>query len=179
MPGRLAHTYYTGSIDHRSGRDPLEITGSIYNTGSWTDPIEAELKALPSDYSSRGFWVVQMTTIPTRGPLGATTRQMADRFMLAVVIRETSPFHYRGMILMPTVGSVPWADLQKFVAVAIMPNSGYAAGALPLAGFWHPDGAADTHYVKQWFPEWLQYAPMVVPFVFPNEPRYVRLIAQV
>jgi hypothetical protein len=157
MPGPLAHTY----------------------TGSWNDPIEAELQALPSDYSSRGFWIVRMATVPSAGPMGTTAAQMTSRFMLAILIREVSAFNYRGAIYLPTLGAAASADLQRFVAVAIMPNSGYATGALPLAGFWHPDGIANTHYVKQMFPEHLQYAPMVLPFIFPNEPRYVRLIAQV
>jgi hypothetical protein len=99
--------------------------------------------------------------------------------MLAIVIKETSAFHYRGVIFIPTVGAAAAADLQKFVAVAIMPNATYAGGALPLAGFWHAWATSTPTYVKQVFPEHLQYAPMMVPFVFPGEPSYVRLIAQV
>ena len=156
MPGPLAHTF----------------------TGSWNDPAEMELQALPSDYSSRGFWIVRMAAVPSGGPMGATAAQMTSRFMLAIVIREVSAFNYQGAIYVPTAATAA-ADLQQFVAVAIMPNSAYAAGPLPLAGFWRPDGIANTHYVKQMFPEHLQFAPMVLPFIFPNEPRYVKLIAQV
>jgi len=165
-----------------NARRPGPVPTHTYNGGSWTDPFEDMLRNLPPEGSSRGFWRVdiQNVQLPGSGIQGSTGRRTVTHFMLAVAIREPSAFHYEGRLVTPLTarGAIPWADVQQFVNVLIMPNSGYTQGPFPLAGFWTPG----PHYVKQVFPDEVEIEVMAntaLPFVLANEPKYLTYIKKV